>query len=151
MNLLLLLLAAQASEQPVVRRETFSTRTRGPQVTKEIIPFVKRYYDCLYPPGVVTSTKAAGKSNAQIAQDRLDACKETREWAVTGSIRVYKPGRGDRRSAKKFVGQAFETIDQGHITQARFVDDLVAGRAQLPDDRSKPININQPPPETDAK
>ena len=151
MTLLFLLLAVQVPEQPVLRRETFSTRTRGPQVTKGMIPFVKKYYDCLYPPGVMTSTKTAGKTSIEVAQERLDACSETREWAVSASMRAYKPERGERRPAKVFVSEAFQTIDQGHLTQAKFVDDLIAGKVQLPDDRTKPINIDQPSPRTDSK
>lgn len=151
MSLLFLLLAAQAPEQPAIRRETFSTRTRGPEVTRGMLPFVNKYYECLYPPGVVTSTKANGKSHTQMAQERLAACGKTRHWAVTSSIRTYKPEGGDRRPAKVFVDGAFETIDRGHMTQAQFVDDLIAGKAQLPDDRSKPISLDQPPSETDSK
>ena len=86
-----------------------------------------------------------------MAQERLAACSETRQWAITSSISTYKPESGNLRPAEEFVNGAFETIDRGHMTQAQFVDDLIAGKAQLPDDRSKPINLEQPPTETNSK
>ncbi len=138
MSLLLMLLAAQAAE-PVVRKETFVTRTAWPKVTAEMVPYVRKYFDCLNPAHMTVPVRSDGKASEWMARERHTACAETRRWAVASSLASFKSTPDSGPDGAVFVNSAFDRIDQDHISQAQYVDRVIAGTVDTPDDNAEPI------------
>jgi len=130
----LLFLALQAATTDQVVDTITATRF---QTTAETQPVILQYLDCLAPPGIMVRLPASGTSEDQ-ARARIAACAETRKWAISTGVSVYRPELNGDPDAAHFMNASLDQVEQGFLAQARYVDDFNSGKLKPP--------ALQPPP-----
>ncbi len=132
----LMLLLAMQSPEPEIRTESFTYEMPPMELTPEIAPMVKTYYECAFPVAFGTHRIVVGKEETN-ARTRMAACAETRAWAISAAVSAYKPRPGGERDAKLFVNRAFDAVDAGGLGLAKVLDSP-HGTAQEIDVPSQP-------------
>src|SRR6266702_8090026 len=132
----LLALALQAATPDVVT----DTVSVGPtfQVTAETKPMIFRYMDCLQPPGLLLRPPTSGTAVAQ-AEARIAACADTRKWALSTGVSVYRREPGGDPDATHFLNRSLDTLEQGLLRNAQFTDKLISGVIKPADLQHQPV------------
>lgn len=133
----LLFLALQSTNPDQVLDRTTVTRF---QTTTETQPMIIYYQNCLAPPGVMIRPPVSGTSEAQ-AKARIAACADTRKWALSAGVSVYRAEPGGDPDPGHYINISLDQIEQGFLAQARFFDNLISGKIKPSDLRDKPVEL----------
>jgi hypothetical protein len=121
-----------AAETGPIRRHSFTIRTPSLSYPEAMAPMVREYSLCIHPVGQMPKDPELGYEGPM--QARIAGCKAMRHRAAESALAVYKkrPDRpGNRREQ---VAAIFDSLEQGALMNARYLDGMDAEKIQPPDD-----------------
>jgi len=133
----LILLALQSTPPTTVVNSSTVTRF---QTTAETQPMILRYNDCLM--SAVSSLRPMPTHSAEAqASERITTCADIRRWALLAGSAAYRPLQGGDLNGQNYMEVSLAEVEQGFLSQARFIDGLASGKIKPADLGARAIEL----------